>query len=52
MKKTSLLTFLLIFISLSLASAQGSPAGVWKNIDDETGEAKSHVVIYKKGNDN
>jgi uncharacterized protein (DUF2147 family) len=25
-----------------------SPVGVWKTIDDETGEAKSHVEIYEK----
>lgn len=27
--------------------AQG-PIGVWKTIDDETGDAKSHVEIYEK----
>lgn len=29
-------------------SAQNSPIGVWKTIDDKTGEAKSHVEIYEK----
>ena len=28
--------------------AQSSPAGTWKTIDDETGEAKSHVEIYEQ----
>ncbi len=27
--------------------AQDSPVGVWKTIDDESGEAKSHVEIYE-----
>jgi len=27
------------------AFAQGSPVGLWKTIDDETGQAKSHVRI-------
>jgi uncharacterized protein (DUF2147 family) len=34
-----------LFLSLSL-SAQ-SPIGIWKTIDDETGEAKSKVQIYE-----
>lgn len=25
--------------------------GVWKTVDDETGKTKSHVKIYKNGND-
>ncbi|MFN0013324.1 MAG: DUF2147 domain-containing protein [Saprospiraceae bacterium] len=29
-------------------SAQ-SPVGIWKTIDDDTGEAKSHVQIYEEG---
>lgn len=29
--------------------AQSSPVGVWETIDDETGEPKSHVEIYQKG---
>ncbi len=28
--------------------AQSSPVGLWKTIDDETGEAKSHVEIFEK----
>jgi uncharacterized protein (DUF2147 family) len=29
--------------------AQSSPLGIWQTIDDETGQPKSHVEIYKKG---
>ena len=29
-------------------NAQNSPFGVWKSIDDKTGEAKSHVEVYQK----
>ncbi len=43
------LSSLLVFLSISLASlfAQ-SPVGVWKTIDDNTGEARSHVEIYEQ----
>ena len=30
------------------AFSQASPIGVWKTIDDETGEAKSHVEVFEK----
>lgn len=30
------------------AMAADTPVGVWKTIDDETGEAKSHVEIYER----
>lgn len=30
------------------ATAQQSPAGVWKTIDDETGKPKSQVTIYEQ----
>ncbi|GAB4329714.1 MAG: DUF2147 domain-containing protein [Flammeovirgaceae bacterium] len=40
-------TLLLSFL-VSLAFAQESPVGIWKTIDDETGEAKSHVEIYEQ----
>jgi len=29
-------------------NAQNGPLGVWKSIDDKTGEAKSHVEVYQK----
>lgn len=38
---------LLLGMALS-AWAQSSPAGVWKTIDDKTGQAKSKVEIYEK----
>lgn len=41
-----LFSSLLFFAALTIASAQ-SPIGVWKTIDDETGEAKSTVQIYE-----
>ncbi len=44
--KISLLLCLLFFSKLLLA--QGSPVGVWKTIDDKTGNAKSHIEIYEK----
>ena len=39
---------LFLFISAAVLSAQ-SPLGIWKTVDDETGEAKSHVRIYEQG---
>lgn len=44
MRLFSFLTFLLAAMSLSAQS----PIGIWKTIDDESGEAKSHVEIYEK----
>ncbi|WP_235298492.1 DUF2147 domain-containing protein [Portibacter marinus] len=41
------LSFLFAFLFVLALSAQ-SPVGVWKTIDDETGDAKSHVEIYEK----
>ena len=37
-----------VFVGPDLASADESPVGVWKTIDDETGEAKSLVKIYER----
>lgn len=39
--------FLATMLSANLAIAQ-SPIGLWKTIDDETGNAKSHVEIYEQ----
>jgi len=36
---------LVLVLSSSLAFSQGTVEGLWKTIDDETGEAKSHVRI-------
>jgi uncharacterized protein (DUF2147 family) len=43
-----LITFLALagFFTFS-AQAQSSPIGIWKTIDDKTGEAKSHIEIYE-----
>lgn len=46
MKKSLLIIFSLVLFA-GLATAQNSPIGVWKTIDDETGDAKSHVEIYE-----
>lgn len=50
MKKTVFLsTFLAAaFIAATSLFAGGSPVGMWKTIDDETGEAKSHVRVWEK----
>ena len=43
------LLYTLSFCLISLFTfAQDSPAGLWKTIDDKTGEAKSHVEIYEE----
>lgn len=42
--------FLFLFVmTAGILSAQSSPLGTWKTVDDETGEAKSHVEIYQQG---
>lgn len=38
---------LIAFILLSTISFSQSPLGIWKNIDDEDGEEKSHIEIYE-----
>lgn len=43
------LSFALLLGVLGTASAQLSPLGVWKTVDEETGEAKSQVTIYERG---
>lgn len=40
------ITLLICFVSFSAARAQ-SITGVWKTIDDETGEAKSHLELFE-----
>jgi uncharacterized protein (DUF2147 family) len=42
-------TLLFTFGLASAVWAQPSPEGIWKTVDDETGESKSHVEIYQKG---
>ena len=51
MKKYSLL--FLTFVGLNiffaqLSYAQHFPLGTWSTIDDETGEVKSHILIFEK----
>ena len=41
------ITCLLLFLSLNI-NAQNSPIGIWKTVDDVSGEAKSYVKIYEK----
>lgn len=48
MKKSCLLLLLFTLLG-SMASAQ-TVVGVWKTIDDETGEAKSHLELFESGN--
>lgn len=47
MKKVFVLSFLALFLFSANAFAQ-SAVGTWKTVDDETGEAKSHVEIYEQ----
>ena len=37
-----------LILSLTNVSAQNSPIGIWKSVDDKTGEAKSHLEIYEE----
>jgi uncharacterized protein (DUF2147 family) len=46
MKSLFFAAFFLLFSSISLQAQ--SPLGVWKTIDDKTGEAKSHLELYEK----
>jgi uncharacterized protein (DUF2147 family) len=40
--------FNLLFITSVLSAQSISPLGLWKTIDDETKEAKSHMELYEK----
>lgn len=42
------ITFWLLLFAVIGLQAQ-SPIGVWKTVDDNTGEAKSHIEIYESG---
>ncbi len=37
-----------LFLGITTLNAQSSPVGIWKTIDDQTGEARSHVEIYEE----
>ncbi|MCB0661228.1 MAG: DUF2147 domain-containing protein [Saprospiraceae bacterium] len=45
--KKSFLTFFSLLVFAVMLTAQNSPVGIWKTVDDETGDAKSHVEIYE-----
>ena len=47
--RQTLLYIMFLFIALQGFGQQETVFGKWKTIDDETGEAKSTVEIYKKG---
>ncbi len=48
-KRLLFLFFACLLGGFTLLQAQSSsPVGVWKTIDDETGEAKSHVEIFEE----
>lgn len=49
MKKRSLVAGLVLVVA-GIAQAQTGVLGTWKSIDDETGEAKSHVEIFEVDN--
>ena len=42
------ITFFAVLFAIVGLQAQ-SPVGIWKTVDDNTGEAKSHVEIYEEG---
>lgn len=48
MNLKSIFTTLLLLIFLCNISIAQTALGTWKTIDDETGEARSHVEIYEK----
>lgn len=41
-------SFLMLLGIANVNAQSNSPFGVWKSIDDKTGEAKSHVEVYQK----
>jgi uncharacterized protein (DUF2147 family) len=45
---TRLLIIALLLLGALSLQAQTTPIGIWKTIDDETNQAKSHVKIYEK----
>ncbi|WP_405206252.1 DUF2147 domain-containing protein [Aquimarina sp. LLG6339-5] len=49
MNISKVLIIILLFLT-SLVNAQNEIVGKWKTIDDNTGEPRSIVEIYKKGN--
>jgi uncharacterized protein (DUF2147 family) len=39
----------LLLVAATLASAQSTPAGLWKSVDDKTGEVRSLIRITEAG---
>ena len=49
MKKVTFLTLIAVFLlTAGNLFAKDVIVGVWKNIDDKTGKAKSHIQIFEK----
>ncbi len=46
--KTFFAAFCMVAFTTLAATAQSTPIGIWKTIDDATGEAKSHLEIFQK----
>ncbi|WP_378187754.1 DUF2147 domain-containing protein [Aquimarina sp. W85] len=42
-------TFIFFFLTILTATSQSSIIGKWRTIDDQSGQARSIVEIYKKG---
>ena len=49
MKKLSFLSLLIVFMLGASNVFSQDLLGIWQTIDDKTGDPKSHVEIYKKG---
>ena len=49
---TTMTRLLILFISLTgtLFAQTDSPVGRWQTLDEDTGEAKSIIEIYREGN--
>lgn len=43
----NIISIIIVFCASTLILAQ-SPIGIWKTVDDETGDEKSHVQIYEQ----
>lgn len=48
-QKTIIFFGIMSLIGPSITAQTTSPIGVWKTIDDGSGQAKSHVEIYQQG---
>ena len=53
-RRNCFVIFLLLFLSISvliLPVTGQSPIGIWETVDDQSGEAKSHVEVYEEGSE-